>query len=158
MLHGDNPNLILKNPTKQPATIRKEFVCEKCDKDFVREQDLKSHKTRLHKRKQEEIRQSCSFCDFTLNGECSVRELKKHEHEHLKQYCELCKQTFQQKDILEKHRDTCHKTKPGDRNVNVTDRTCYICEFKFSNMSEEDWNIAKKQHATNDCKYIITKH
>ena len=119
--------------------------CDLCDKKFQRNQDLKSHKTKLHSTKKAGSKTKCNFCEFSKEVSDASYDIQEHEKEvHLQKLvekwrncysCENCQMYFKSRINRNIHVKQCPQKNSGL----VT--KCEHCSFKANNKNNLEKHI-----------------
>lgn len=113
------------------------FKCTECNKGFNSRQGFLIH-NRTHTGERPYV---CNYCPKAFRDGST---LKKHERIHTGERphkCPLCKQAFNQKVVLREHIRWVHAALQKDRNV--TDHICSLCNMKFTDREELCTHIVK---------------
>ena len=136
---------------------RKNFSCYLCQREYFTRSGLNHHLKQIHAN--EKI-SKCSKCDFVGGTRQEVESHHKSDHTDLSLKCELCSQTFQNKQEIKKHLLDWH--------VSGRSFSCPACPVKLKSQSKLD--IHMRQHSlarTHTCthcsqnfafKNSLTKH
>lgn len=96
-----------------------EIKCNKCDKNFTKEESRKRHIKELH----EGFLISCNECEFKTPISSKLSSHKRQVHRGIRLPCGLWEHVFMEKTSLSKHMRSHHSV--GERSI-----SCSLCEFK----------------------------
>ena len=136
----------------------KELKCEVCNKTFVSQNGLNSHKEIAHTSETEKFKKYiCETCDdaFTTSSHLARHQKIKHYKSNANRdyaecfknvdefECDQCEKVFKRKDVLKRHKQTVHETS--------LDLQCSSCEKSFKRRDKLTKHI-KLEHDSENSK------
>ena len=123
----------------------KRFVCQLCDKAFIKSFDLKSHMMRKHNNERP------IKCEYCFKGFVTNVELKKHISTHTKTsnfYCTLCNKYFASKRSLYRHTTEGH--------LGIANYQCDICGERLKSQRSLDNHVQRhKDNKPYKCPFCM---
>ena len=104
------------------------FNCDKCNRGFSKESNLKIHKERCKVNGSKERKYECNLCGKSYLGRSGLCEHKKNTHNLYNYKCDLCNKGFSNERNLNFHNERVHmkNDKPGK---------CPICDKNYLHLS-----------------------
>ena len=112
-------------------------ICDQCEYVFPNDEELKNHKTDVHKLEEDLFLLKCNACDFKASYYQALKIHKEKEHGLVSKKfpCKKCKYVARSKARLEMHMSNCVKETLEEEVIedptnNDPDLSCNICDFQ----------------------------